>query len=296
MEFKHLEVFTKLVDNLNFSVTAHELHISQPTVSLHIKQLETELDTPLFIRSTRELKITEAGRHLYENAKDILQHRNDVVEYFTHPNKKILRIGVSTIPSCYIVPKLLQGFNQKYPNVLIHIEEKNSLATIKRIAEHKVDVGIVGMKTSEENCTFSPIYKDEFIFITANTSYYQALQKTKPTLQRLVQEPLIMRESGSGVKHNTELILQDEHIDIEKLNIVASIDNIEVIKHLTAQGIGTAFMSKIAAEDMIVQGKILSFPLENIPHQYRHLYLVWNKKITKSKLLDYFLEHVLHAE
>ena len=70
MEFKQLEIFIKLVENLSFSTTASELNISQPTVSLTLKQLEEELDTPLFLRSTRELKLTEAGNKLYGEAKN----------------------------------------------------------------------------------------------------------------------------------------------------------------------------------------------------------------------------------
>ena len=69
MDFKQLEIFTALSENLSFSITADALNVSQPTVSLVIKHLETELDTPLFIRSTRELKITEAGSEKAVKAK-----------------------------------------------------------------------------------------------------------------------------------------------------------------------------------------------------------------------------------
>ena len=71
MDFKQLEIFTALAENLSFSITADALNVSQPTVSLVIKHLETELDTPLFIRSTQKLKITEAGTHLYNEAKKL---------------------------------------------------------------------------------------------------------------------------------------------------------------------------------------------------------------------------------
>ena len=110
MEFKHLEVFVKLVENLSFSAAAEELNISQPTVSLHIKQLEEELDTPLFIRSTRELKITEEGTILYREAKDLLQQRSTLIDRFINPNRKILRLGSSTIPTGYILPFVLSRF------------------------------------------------------------------------------------------------------------------------------------------------------------------------------------------
>ena len=293
MEFKHLEVFVKLVENLSFSVAAEELNISQPTVSLHIKQLEEELDTPLFIRSTRELKITEEGTILYREAKDLLNQRSSLIDRFINPNQKILRLGASTIPTGYILPFVLSRFRKDHPNILIQVEEHNSYETIKRISARKVDAGIVGMKPDDENCEFRPIYQDEFVFITPNIPYYQALQKTQPDLKRLAQEPLIVRESGSAVKQNMELMLNAANISIESLHIITSINNIEVIKRLVVQGAGTSFISKIAVDDMIDRGELLAFSLEHVPHRYRDLYLVWNKKITLPAYLQEFLDYAL---
>ena len=293
MEFKHLEVFGKLVENLSFSAAAEELNISQPTVSLHIKQLEEELDTPLFIRSTRELKITEEGTILYREAKDLLQQRSTLIDRFINPNRKILRLGSSTIPTGYILPFVLSRFRKAHPNILIQVEEQNSYETIKRISARKVDAGIVGMKTDDENCEFQPIYQDEFVFITPNIPYYRALQQTQPNLKRLAQEPLIVRESGSAVKQNMELMLNAAHIAPESLHIITSINNIDVIKRLVAQGVGTSFISKIAVNDMIDRGELLAFSLENVPHRYRDLYLVWNKKITLPAYLQEFLDCAL---
>ena len=290
MEFKHLEVFVKLVENLSFSAAAEELNISQPTVSLHIKQLEEELDTPLFIRSTRELKITEEGTILYREAKDLLQQRASLIDRFVNPNQKVLRIGSSTIPTGYILPFILSRFRKDHPGILIQIEEQNSYETIRRISSRKVDAGIVGMKTDDENCEFRAVYQDEFVFITPNIPYYRALQQTNPDLKRLAQEPLIVRESGSAVKQNMELMLTSANIATESLHIITSINNIEVIKRLVAQGAGTSFISKIAVDDMVTRGELLAFSLENIPHRYRDLYLVWNKKITLPTYLQEFLD------
>ena len=293
MEFKHLEVFIKLVENLSFSAAAEELNISQPTVSLHIKQLEEELDTPLFIRSTRELKITEEGTMLYREAKDLLQQRLSLIDRFINPSRKILRLGSSTIPTGYILPFILGRFRKDHPNILIQVEEQNSYETIKRISTRKVDAGIVGMKTDDENCEFRPIYQDEFVFITPNIPYYRALQQTNPDLKRLAQEPLIIRESGSAVKQNTERMLNSANISMESLHIITSINSIEVIKRLVAQGAGTSFISRIAVDDMINRGELLAFSLENVPYHYRDLYLVWNKKITIPTYLQEFLDCAL---
>ena len=187
----------------------------------------------------------------------------------------------------------MSRFRKTHPNILIQVEEQNSYETIKRISARKVDAGIVGMKTDDENCEFKPIYQDEFVFITPNIPYYRALQQTQPNLKRLAQEPLIVRESGSAVKQNMELMLNAAHIDLASLHIITSINNIDVIKRLVAQGVGTSFISKIAVNDMIDRGELLAFSLEDVPHRYRDLYLVWNKKITIPTYLQEFLDCAL---
>ena len=99
-----------------------------------------------------------------------------------------------------------------------------------------------------------------------------------------------MRESGSAVKQNTDLMLKAAHIPDDALHIVTSMNNVEVIKRLVAQGVGTSFISKIAVDDMANRGELLVFSLENVPHRYRELYLVWNKKITQPSYLKEFLD------
>ena len=85
-------------------------------------------------------------------------------------------------------------------------------------------------------------------------------------------------------------MLTSANIATESLHIITSINNIEVIKRLVAQGAGTSFISKIAVDDMVTRGELLAFSLENIPHRYRDLYLVWNKKITLPTYLQEFLD------
>jgi len=289
MEFKQLEIFIKLVENLSFSTTASELNISQPTVSLTLKQLEEELDTPLFLRSTRELKLTEAGNKLYGEAKNILAERDKIIEKFIHPERKVITIGASTIPAGYLLPSIVREFKKKHPDIYIKVEEKNSLETIKKVSLNTVDIGIVGMKIEDENCEFLPIYKDEFVFITANNAYYQKLKKSNPNLKRIAEEPFIIREAGSAVKQNMELILKSQKIDLDAINISASINDTEVIKQLTAEGLGTSFISRIAVEDMVKSKKLIAFELGDVPHQYRNIYLVWNKKINYASHIKDFL-------
>lgn len=290
MDFKQLEVFVRLAENKSFSATANELKISQPTVSLHIKQLEEELDAPLFVRSTRELKITLTGEKLYRQVKELLEKKESIVKSFSNKRKKEMILGVSTISANYIMPPLIKKFNEEFPDIYINISEKNSAETIKKVSDYKVDIGIVGMKIQDENCEFYPIYKDEFVFIAPNTDYYRKLKESNPSLKELVKEPFILREDGSGVKRNTELIFQSQNVNPATINTVASVNGVEVMKQLVARGVGTSLISKIAVEAWVKRGELLEIEIKENPHQYRQLYLVWNKKITLPTYVQEFLK------
>lgn len=293
MEFKQLEIFVELVEKENFSVTAAELGISQPTVSLQLKQLEDELDTPLFIRSTRELKLTEEGRNLYKEAKELLSRRKRIMNKFFNKDKRIISIGVSTISGSYLLPNILEKYCKDFPDIKIEVEETNSLETIKKVEDYQVDLGIVGMEKESENCKFHPIYEDEFVFICPNTPYYRQLKESNPTIKELAKEPLIIRESGSGIKDNMDKLLAAENLLVNNLNAIISINDEEVIKKLVANGLGTSFISKVAVEDLVKEEKILMIELTKYKERFRNLYVAWNKKVNLPSYVNELLEQIL---
>ena len=296
MDFKQLEIFITLVKNESFSMTADELGISQPTVSLNIKQLEEELDTALFIRSTRELKLTDDGRKLFGEAENLISRRNRVLDTFGEKNKRKLSIGVSTISASYILPKVLEKYHENFPKIKVDIKETNSLVTIKKVSEYEVDLGIVGMKKENENCEFEPIFQDEFVFICPNTEYYKKLKDSKPTIKELAKEPLIIREQGSGIKDNMDKLLAADKVKVKDLNVVMTVNDEELIKKLTSMGLGTSFISKVAVEELIEEGKIIAISLENYKERFRNLYAVWNKKVTYPSYVREMLKYIKECE
>lgn len=296
MEFRQLEMFVRLVENESFSLTAKELGVSQPTISFNLKQLEEELDTPLFIRTTRELKLTSDGAKLYDDAKVILSYKDRVLDGFTKTEIKNITVGVSTISGSYILPNFLKDFLKDNSNIRIDIRETNSLQTIKKVANYEVDLGIVGMVTDNELCEFKPIFEDEFVFICPNNDYYRKLKESKPKLSTLVKEPLISREPGSGIKNSMDELLVSENINLDELNITLSANDEELVKKLVCMGLGTSFISKIAVEEMVKEGKIIAISLENYPARFRNLYLVWNKKVTLPSHVKRFIDYILETD
>ena len=110
MDFKQLEAFVAVVDYGSFSEAARRLYLTQPTISAHIRALEKELTVRLLIRTTKKITVTAKGYQLYDSAVRMLHIRDNLLEDFTESRKHIIDLGVSTIPSSYLLPELLAAF------------------------------------------------------------------------------------------------------------------------------------------------------------------------------------------
>ena len=162
MDFKQLEAFVAVVDYNSFSEAARRLYLTQPTISAHIHTLHEELDSPLIVRTTKKLSITDRGYQLYDYAVRMLHMREHVIEEFTGASKKIIELGASTIPSAYLLPELLSAFGRELPDVYFHAWQSDSTGAIQRVLDGSVDLALAGQKTEDENCCFLPFCQDDF--------------------------------------------------------------------------------------------------------------------------------------
>lgn len=250
MEFKQLEVYIKLVERKSFSEAAKALDISQPSVSTIVKNLEKELDSKLIIRSTKEIEVTDVGQILYERAKSLLQERDNLIEELTGQHSKVIKIGASSVPAEYLLTGYLKDFKEKYQDVNPVVYESNSRTVLERVKNFDLDVGFIGIKEESKNLEYIPIYRDKLVYIAANNDYQRSLIEQNPPIERLLEEPLILREEGSGTNELFKELLSDLKIDYQDLNTSLRANKIDLIKNMVKDGLGSAFVSKISISDL----------------------------------------------
>ena len=265
MNLKQLEAFVKVTESGSFSKAAKLLFLTQPTVSAHISSLEKELDSRLFVRNTKEVKLSEEGKQLYQYARQMVELEKEIEQVFSkdaHCEEKCITIATSTIPAQYVLPAILAKFRETYPDEQFRISENDSCGVVEQVAGHMVDIGFTGTVLEKKYCRYMP--------------FYQEIQKRYKTATWIKNEPVIMREEGSGTRKETEKILRKAGIMPDTLNIVASIENPEAIKRSVKSGLGITIISKLAAEEEIRTGQVLEFPLQK-DESSRYLNLVYNK-------------------
>lgn len=294
MNLKQLEAFVHVAEGRSFSKAAKELFLTQPTVSAHIAGLEKELNARLFVRNTKEVKLSEEGKLLYDSAKQIVALQKKIEKIFLENEKKeehCITIAASTIPAQYLLPEILVKFNEKYPNEQFKVIETDSAKVVEEVLNHSVDIGFTGTVLEKKDCKYIPFYQDELVVIAPNTEKFKKLQQEATDIRWILQESVIMREEGSGTRKEAEKQLRKIGIDIEKLNIVASMENQEAIKKSVENGMGVSIISKLAAEEEMKKGQIIGFPLMKEDGK-RDINVVYNKSFQLSHLSERFVKTV----
>jgi DNA-binding transcriptional LysR family regulator len=275
----------------SFTEAAKQLYISQPTISTHIQALEKELESKLITRTTKSIELTNRGKELYECAVKMLDLRDGLLDKWRSSDEKIVRLGVSTIPSAYILPEFLPQFCKEHPEIFFHSTQSDSRGIIEGVMEERMDIGLVGMECEDEHLECIPFYQDELVVITPVTEHFLELRKKASPMSELFKEPIILREKGSGTKKAADMFLEKEGISKENLQVVAYMNDPEAIKNSVAAGLGISIVSKKAAENMILEKRLLSFEFSRYTSG-RKFYIIYKKDYLLKPFISIFINYI----
>ena len=292
MELKHLLAYTTVVRLGSFSRAAEELYIAQPTISLHVRQLEDELGTQLLIRTTKSIEVTEKGREVYEYAVSILQLKDRIAESCSDRGHQVIRLGASTIPSAYILPDVLPAYAKLHPSTYFTIDQGDSRTVAGKVAEGVIDIGLIGMKPDSPDIDAEPFCEDTVVIITPVCEPFLTMkEKGGATLQKLFEAPVILREEGSGSLKAADMFLRNAGYQEKDLHVAARINDPEAIKNMVVKGLGISMISSLAAENYSRENRLLVFTFPDIAIR-RQFYLATGKHAVISENTKSFLRYL----
>ena len=290
ISIRQMEVFVATAEYCSFTKAAEDLHLTQSTVSMHIRTLEEVLGACLIERGARKKVIlTEEGKRVYSMAKDILSRVDALQERRTDGGEELLRIGTSTVPAQYLLPKLLSGFLKKHSRVKYILRRGDSEHILECIQKGEVRIGVTGYRNGDRSLIFQEIARDHLVLITENSEAYRAMQAAGNTGKDLLDRPMIAREESSGTQHAADAFLQK--LGVTEPNIVARMDNPESIKMSVAEGIGVSLISDLAVSAEVKAGKLLAFPFSPQAEE-RKLYVVWPRDALLTSTELRFVQYV----
>ncbi len=291
MDIHHLRVFASVFKNRSFSKASEELHLTQPTISNHIKALEDEFGCKLFDRLGRTILPTKEAEVLYSHAMELIERTNNLREAIGLIKKDIsgkLIIGASTIPGAYLIPGFMSEFRKKFPSISFQILISDSKGIIENISRHELLLGIVGARLGNEHIKYMPFAEDELIVVSP-----PHLSKNRMmTLQELLKFPMVLREEGSGTRKETEKFLANKGISLENIHIAGVFGSTDAIKQAVKAGLGVSILSKFSVADEL-RHKILEEIKLTDMQMKRRLYIVTHKKRTLPRLYETFLNYIV---
>lgn len=291
MDFRQIEAFCAVVEENSFSKAAQKLCVTQPTVSTHINSLEKELNTQLISRTTKSIAITDEGISFYEYASSILRIRQRIYQRYDSSGNNFIHLGASTIPSAYILPEILVKYHDECPLVSFDIWQSDSLGVIEKVIDGSLDLGITGVETAHKSCVCESFCDDELIIAAPATEHYIRLKEQDNSLNKLLNEPIILRESGSGTKKEADKLLESLGMSNVSLNVIAHMNDLESIKRSIASGLGISILSYKSVKDMIESGKLIYFHI-NEKRITRNFYIIYRKNYLQSKQLQHFINFI----
>jgi DNA-binding transcriptional LysR family regulator len=246
VDIRDLEVFLAVVKYLNFTRAGEEVHLSQPSVSVRIRRLEDELQIKLFEQVNKKVVLLEAGRLLESHAwraVAVLADARRAIEDLKGLEFGSLRIGASTTPGMYLVPRIIAEFKRQHPKISVSMHIKNTRQVEIDVIKNEFDLGFVGGHLVSDNIEWLPWHTDEIVLVVPPNHYLTKKKQIK--LNDLAKEQLLYREPGSATRAEVERKLADLDLRLES---AADLDNPEAVKQAVANGLGIAFVSQFAVE------------------------------------------------
>lgn len=286
-------IFNSVAEAGNISRAAKQLFISQPAVSKAIQNLEDNLKTVLFIRSSRGVKLTEEGKLLYEytrNAFDTIHRAEDSIKRIHELGIGHLRIGASTTLCKYLLLPYLDGFVRENPHIKITIENRSSSHTLKQLENSSLDIGLVAKPENAEAFHFISLGEIEDIFV-ATKSYLNNLK---------------LRENSSDIFSTANIMLLDEENisrkyiddyfkahDIE-LKHILEISSMDLLIEFAKTSLGIACVIKAFVQSELEAGTLVQIPLKT-PVNKREVGFAYAKNAFLSDSMRKFMEFITKA-
>jgi DNA-binding transcriptional LysR family regulator len=290
---RQLQVFEAIVRLGSFTRAAEELFLTQPTVSMQIKKLADSLGLPLFEHVGRNVRPTEAGLELYQSCRKIFETLSNLemkIADLKGIKRGRLRLGVITTAK-YFAPEILGEFCKLYPGIEVALKVSNRDRIIERINANEDDLYIMGQTPDEQFEVDAIPFAPNPLVVMAPRNHPLCGKKNVP-LSRIVDEPFILREPGSGIRDATLKVFDQLG---QRPQVRMELGSNEAIKHAIVGGLGLSVLSLHTLTLEGTDGPVAILDIEGFPIM-REWYLVYPKGKELSLVAQAFLDYALEIE
>jgi DNA-binding transcriptional LysR family regulator len=262
LTLRQLQVFNVVATKLNFSSAAKLLYLSQPAVSMQIKQLEDNIGLPLFEQMGKKIFLTEAGIELHHYSRSIAQQLSEMEVVFSEMKGLDQgKLSLSVVNTAnYFTPQLLAKFCQRHPHINVILQVANRDAVLKQLADNTTDLAIMGQTPDDADISAESFLDNPLVVIAATNHPLAKLKRVK--FAQLADETFLSREVGSGTRSAMERVFAQHKI---QPRISMEMETNEAIKQAVQAGMGLGILSLHSIELELETKRLAMLNVEHFP-------------------------------
>jgi DNA-binding transcriptional LysR family regulator len=293
-----LEIIKAIDKKKNFTKAASLVHLSQPSLSKQIKNLEKNFDLSFINRDHHEISFTEAGRIFLKYADKILELCEEIsriVDSLKNCEQGTFVVGASQTIGTYFMPKVLTVFIQKYPQINLKVEVDSTRLIAKMVSEKEIDLAVVGGEIPDnlkKNLQIIRLAQDDLVLIVGKSNTLD--KKGIITKEDLYTLNFITLQSNSTIQKFMDTILIKNQIHPEQLKIVMELNSTAAIKTAVSLGFGVAFVSSSAIQEELDLKTLEIIQIKSL-HLTKPISLISNKDSFKPKSFHYLSKSLLES-
>ena len=286
MNLRDLRYLVALADHRHFGRAAEACFVSQPTLSTQIRKLEDELGVALVERAPRKVMLTAAGQDVVQRARRIVAEVEQMKESARRsqdPGSGTLRLGVFPTLGPYLLPHVVPGLRERFPELELLLVEEKSDALLQRLREGKLDAILLALPLHDDQLHAEPLFEERFVF--AAPKQHPLAGNDVLSMAQLSDETLLLLEDGH--------CLREQALDVcrlsgaqEKSGFRAT--SLETLRQMVAAGVGVTLLPALSVHEPIAQSPNIRLVPFRDPPPSRQIALVWRK----SSALDGFLHQL----
>lgn len=277
---KQLKYLQSLARERNFARAAASCHVSQPALSMQIKELEAELGTPLVERSRGAFSLTPVGREVVRRARLILMATDDLVDYARHaarPMSGQLRLGVIPTVAPYLLPRTLPLMRERFPDIGLELREAHTPTLIDELSSGGLDLLLLSLPVEAPGIETLPLFDDRFLLAVQAAPDIDERRRVDPA--SLASERLLLLSEGHCLRDQALALCR--HADRETLGELGA-TSLATIVQMVANGLGATLLPQMAVDAEIRDDRISLLRFED-PEPVRSIGLAWRRSSSRKR-------------
>lgn len=263
MEHRLLKTFKAVAEAGSFTAAALRIHLTQAAVSVHIKQLEEEIGTPLFLRVNKKLYLTDAGRLLLTHTENILRAYDSAqsdLAAMTQAARDHLHIGVaSTAVTAHPLPEILSEVKRKHSLLDLMVVGGTSEWIISQILDSKLDIGLVSLPVENTDVATERLRSDKLVAVLSPD--HRLARSRVMTPEQLAAEPLILGEKGGNTRRLIDIFFEKSGLAPV---IVMELQRTEAILKMVERRFGVTILPQAAVQREVKHGRLRAIPVRDL--------------------------------